>query len=72
MCDGGEIPLAHALLDLGVGPGPAFCFLLASVGTCIPTIGMAFRVVGRTATLAYLGAWLVLAIGGGILLDAAR
>jgi uncharacterized membrane protein YraQ (UPF0718 family) len=72
VCDGGEIPLTRALLDMGVGPGPAFCFMLASVGTCIPTISMAFRIVGRTATLAYLGAWLVLAIGGGILLDAVR
>jgi uncharacterized membrane protein YraQ (UPF0718 family) len=70
VCDGGEIPLTRALLDMGVGPGPAFCFMLASVGTCIPTISMAFRIIGRSATLAYLGAWLVLAIGGGVLLDA--
>jgi uncharacterized membrane protein YraQ (UPF0718 family) len=72
VCDGGEIPLTRALLGMGVGPGPAFCFMLASVGTCLPTIGMAFRVVGRTATLAYLSAWLVLAVGGGMLLDAVR
>jgi uncharacterized membrane protein YraQ (UPF0718 family) len=70
VCDGGEIPLTRALLDMGVGPGPAFCFMLASVGTCLPTISMAFRIIGRSATLAYLGAWLVLAIGGGMLLDA--
>ena len=72
VCDGGEIPLTRALLDLGVGPGPAFCFMLASVGTCLPTLSMAFRIIGRSATLAYLGAWLVLAIGGGMLLDAVR
>jgi hypothetical protein len=42
--------------------------MLASVGTCIPTFGMAFCVVGHSAAVAYLGPWLLLAIGGGILL----
>ena len=69
VCDGGEIPLTRALLEMGVGPGPAFCFMLASVGTCVPTIAMATRVVGLFATVAYLIAWLLLAIGGGVLME---
>jgi uncharacterized membrane protein YraQ (UPF0718 family) len=69
VCDGGEIPLTRALIEMGVGPGPAFCFMLASVGTCLPTIAMATRVVGWFATVAYLAAWIVLAIGGGMLLQ---
>ena len=68
VCDGGEIPLTRALLEMGVGPGPAFCFMLASVGTCLPTIAMATRIVGVTATVVYLAAWLILAVGGGVLM----
>ena len=69
VCDGGEIPLTRALLQAGVGVGPAFTFLLSSVGTCLPTIGMASKVIGWKALLAYLICWLVLAVGGGLLLE---
>lgn len=69
VCDGGEIPLTLALLKLGVGPGPAFAFLLSSVGTCLPTIAMAGRIIGTAATALYVVAWLVLSIGGGMLME---
>ena len=68
VCDGGEIPLTRALLTMGVGPGPAFCFMLASVGTCLPTIAMATRIIGWRATVIYVIAWLFLAVGGGVLM----
>jgi hypothetical protein len=68
VCDGGEIPLTRALLAMGVGSGPAFCFMLASVGTCLPTIAMATRIIGWRATAVYVVAWLVLAVGGGVLM----
>jgi uncharacterized membrane protein YraQ (UPF0718 family) len=68
VCDGGEIPLTRALLAMGVGPGPAFCFMCASVGTCLPTIAMATRIIGWRATVIYVIAWLVLAVGGGMLM----
>jgi uncharacterized membrane protein YraQ (UPF0718 family) len=68
VCDGGEIPLTRALLAMGVGPGPAFCFMLASVGTCVPTMAMATRILGWRATVIYLVAWLILAVGGGVLM----
>jgi uncharacterized membrane protein YraQ (UPF0718 family) len=70
VCDGGEIPLTRALLALGVGAGPAFCFMLASVGTCFPTIAMSGRIIGWRAAAIYLAAWLVLAVGGGVLVGA--
>jgi len=68
VCDGGEIPLTRALLAMGVGPGPAFCFMLASVGTCLPTMAMATRIIGWRSTVIYVAAWLVLAVGGGLLM----
>ena len=69
VCDGGEIPLTLALIKLGAGPGPAFAFLLSSVGTCLPTIAMAGRIIGTVATALYVVSWLVLSIGGGLLME---
>lgn len=68
VCEGGEVPLTLALLKLGVGLGPAFTFLLSSVGTCLPTLTMAPRIIGWRATWAYLAMWPLMAVGGGILL----
>ena len=65
VCEGEEVPLTYALLKLGLGPGPAFTFLLGSVGTCIPTVIMARRIMGASATALYVVAWFFFAIGGG-------
>lgn len=65
VCEGEEVPLTYALLKLGLGPGPAFSFLLGSVGTCIPTMIMARRIIGASATVLYVLAWFLFAIGGG-------
>jgi len=67
VCEGEEVPLTYAALSLGLAPGPAFTFMLGSVGTCIPTMLMAQRILGRRATLVYIGAWFVFAIGAGLL-----
>lgn len=65
VCEGAEVPLTYGLIQAGVGIGPAFTFLLGAVGTCIPTILMAPRIIGKTATAVYVAVWLLLAIGGG-------
>lgn len=68
VCEGAEVPLTLALLKLGVGAGPAFTFLLSSVGTCLPTIAMAPKVIGWNATIMYLACWFLLAVGGGAIM----
>ena len=65
VCEGAEVPLTYGLLQAGVGIGPAFTFLLGAVGTCIPTILMAPRIIGKTSTYVYVAVWLLLAIGSG-------
>ncbi|HLP06563.1 MAG TPA: permease [Opitutaceae bacterium] len=67
VCDGGEVPLTRSLLELGLGPGPAFTFMLASVGTCLPTIAMSLGIIGRRLTFAYVAGVLVLALLSGLL-----
>ncbi|MBI3392234.1 MAG: permease [Nitrospirae bacterium] len=66
VCEGEEVPITFALMQKGLGAGPAFTFLLASVGTCIPTILMAQKVIGRPATIVYVAAWIVFAVGAGV------
>lgn len=67
VCDGGEVPLTRSLLALGVGPGPAFTFMLASVGTCLATIAMAVGIIGKRMTAAYVTGTLLLALLGGVI-----
>ncbi len=69
VCEGAEVPLTYGLLQAGVGIGPAFTFMLGAVGTCIPTILMAPRIIGKSSTYVYVAVWLLLAIGGGWLIS---
>lgn len=69
VCDGGEIPLTRSLLALGIGPGPAFTFMMASVGTCFGTIAMSGRIIGWRNTALSVLATLVAALGGGLILE---
>jgi uncharacterized protein len=70
VCEGEEIPIALSLLKLGLGPGPTFTFLLGSVGTCIPTIIMAQKIIGRRPMVVYIIFWIVFAVTAGILFEA--
>ncbi len=67
ICEGEEIPLTAALLKLGLGAGPAMTFLLGAVGTCIPTMLMAQKIIGKKPTMIYILFWIVFAIGAGLL-----
>lgn len=66
VCEGEEIPLTLSLLKLGLGPGPAFAFLLGSVGTCVPTMIMSQKLIGRRGLLLYAAWWLLFAFGAGL------
>ena len=67
VCEGGEVPLTAALVTMGVGIGPAFTFMQASVGTCLPTLMMLPKLIGVKLTVAYLAFWLVYSVASGIL-----
>ena len=67
VCEGEEIPITLALLNIGLGQGPALTFLLGSVGTCIPTILMAQKVIGRRPTFVYVAGWFVFVIVSGLM-----
>lgn len=67
ICEGEEIPITLSLLKLGLGTGPAFAFLLGSVGTCIPTMLMAQKIIGKRPTLLYILLWFAFAPAAGLL-----
>ncbi len=67
VCEGEEIPLTLALMKIGFGQGPALTFLLGSVGTCIPTIIMAQKVLGRKPVYFYVVGWFVFVIISGLI-----
>ncbi len=67
ICEGEEIPITLSLLKLGLGQGPALTFLLGAVGTCIPTMLMACKIIGRRATILYLIGWFIFAPLSGFL-----
>ncbi len=67
VCEGEEIPLTLSLLKLGLGPGPAFAFLLGSVGTCVPTMIMSQKLIGRRGLVIYAAWWLLFALAAGLL-----
>ena len=67
VCEGEEIPLTLSLLKLGLGPGPAFAFLLGSVGTCVPTMIMSQKLIGRRGLMVYAAWWGLFAFGAGLL-----
>ncbi len=67
ICEGEEIPLTLTLLKLGLGGGPAFSFLLGSVGTCIPTMIMAQKIIGKRPVVFYIIYWFIFAVFSGLI-----
>ncbi len=69
VCSGEEVPIARALIDLGLTPGQAMVFLLASSGICLPTIMATLRFLPLKIVLYYVGGWFLMAIAAGYFFD---
>jgi len=67
VCEGEEVPLTLGLLAVGLGTGPALTFMLGSVGTCIPTVLMAQKVIGKRTTIFYILFWFVFVVVSGLI-----
>ncbi len=70
VCEGEEVPIVKALLDIHFPVGPAFSLMMAAVGTCIPTLLMAQKIIGKKPILVYLIYWIILTPVMGILFSA--
>jgi uncharacterized membrane protein YraQ (UPF0718 family) len=70
VCEGEEIPITKALLHLGLAPGAGFAFMMGAVGTCIPTMLMAKKVIGGKPIVIYASYFFVFAFLCGIAFSA--
>ena len=61
ICEGEEIPLTYSLIGLGLENGPAMTFLLGAVGTCIPTMLFAQKILGKKPMIIYAIFWAIFA-----------
>ena len=68
ICATASIPMAYALMAAGLSPGAALVFLITGPATNTATVITIWKILGRKATLIYLGSLIVIAwIAGGLL-----
>ncbi|CAA6691899.1 MULTISPECIES: SO_0444 family Cu/Zn efflux transporter [unclassified Lentimonas] len=69
ICATASIPMAYALMAAGLSPGAALIFLITGPATNTTTIVTIWKLIGRKATLIYLGCLTVIAWLAGWLLN---
>lgn len=69
VCSTASIPIALSLLSSGISPGGALVFLISGPATNTATFTTLWTIIGRRATLIYLGMIALCALGAGLLLD---
>jgi uncharacterized membrane protein YraQ (UPF0718 family) len=70
VCATAATPIAAVLVAKGVSPGAALAFLLAGPATNAASLAVLTKYLGRRSVAIYLVTIIVLAIGGGIALNA--
>jgi len=70
VCATAATPIAAVLVAKGVSPGAALAFLLAGPATNAASLAVLSKYLGRRSVAIYLVTIIVLAIGGGIALNA--
>lgn len=69
VCATASTPIAAALVLKGISPGAALVFLLAGPATNVATITVVARVIGKKATLLYVGSILICSLAMGVLVN---
>ncbi|CAA6678185.1 MULTISPECIES: SO_0444 family Cu/Zn efflux transporter [unclassified Lentimonas] len=69
ICATASIPMAYALMAAGLSPGAALIFLITGPATNTTTVVTIWKLIGRKATLIYLGCLTVIAWLAGWLLN---
>lgn len=70
ICATASIPMAYALITAGFSPGAALIFLITGPATNTATIVTMLKIIGRKATIIYLGSLLVISWLAGWLFNA--
>jgi uncharacterized membrane protein YraQ (UPF0718 family)/copper chaperone CopZ len=69
VCATASVPIAAALIHMGVSPGAAFAFLVTGPGTNAATVSTVWKVMGPRSAIMYLLTLGATGFGGGLLLD---
>jgi len=69
VCSSGSVPIALALMRMGVTPGAALVFLVAGPATNAAAVATVWKVLGRAATAVYLASVSVCALAAGFVID---
>jgi copper chaperone CopZ len=69
VCATGSIPIAAAFVLKGISPGAALVFLTVGPATNTATLSFVGGTLGKRTLFAYLGAIIISAVLGGLLLD---
>lgn len=70
VCATASIPMAYALIAAGLSPGAALIFLIVGPATNTATIVAVWKMLGRRATLIYIGSLVVISWLAGALFNA--
>lgn len=70
VCATASVPIAAALIGIGVSPGAAFVFLMTGPATNVATIATVWKVMGRRTAIIYLLTTAGCALLFGTILDA--
>lgn len=62
-----EVPIIKALMDLGMGEGPALALLLAGPAVSLPNLLVVRTILGNKKTLVYMGLVIVMATLSGLI-----
>ena len=69
VCSTGSIPVAFAMMHMGITPGAALVFLISGPATNAAAISMVWNLVGKQAMVIYLSTIAVCALVAGIIMD---
>jgi uncharacterized membrane protein YraQ (UPF0718 family) len=71
VCSSGSVPIAYALIHMGLSPGAALVFLVTGPATNAAAVATVWKVLGKRATAVYLGSIALTALAAGAVLDLA-
>lgn len=69
VCSTGSIPVAFAMLEMGISPGAVLVFLVSGPATNAAAISMVWNLVGTQAMIVYFSTIAACAFIAGVLLD---
>ena len=69
VCATGSVPLALAMIHMGISPGAALVFLVTGPATNTATLATVWKILGRRSAIIYLAAVAGFALLSGYLLD---